>query len=98
MLKRRARRAAHYFEPYKGEIMKFRIALGAVALAIAGVAAKADNPSDAPLLTDNSAPQIVDQQRAQRAHKKERASKTEQTSNQQACPEVHSQPSAGGMQ
>jgi hypothetical protein len=77
--------------------MKFRIALGAVALSIAGVAAKA-YPSDAPLLSDNSAPQIVDQQRARRAHKKERASKTEPTSNKQARPEVRSQQSAGGMQ
>jgi hypothetical protein len=78
--------------------MKFRIALGAVALSIAGVAAKADNPFDAPLLSDNSAPQIVDQQGARRAHKKERASKTEPTSNKQARPEVRSQQSAGGTQ
>jgi len=93
MLKRRARRAAHYFEPYK---ISYRIR--GSCLSIAGVAAKADNPSDAPLLSDNSVPQIVDPQRAQRAHQRERASKTEQTSNKQARAEVHSQQSAGGMQ
>jgi len=54
----------------------------AVVLSITA-AAKADNPSDAPLLTDSGAPEISHQERAPRAPKKERV-KLHQNSGKQA--------------
>jgi len=75
--------------------MKIRVVLIAVVLSIAA-AAKADNPSDAPLLSDSGVAEISHQERATRAPKKERV-KADQTSEMQARSKAHDCRSAGGM-
>jgi len=67
--------------------MKIRMVLIAVVLSIAA-AAKADNPSDAPLQSDPGAPVLSHQERATRTPKKERA-KAHQTSEKQAHLKAH---------
>ena len=95
MLRLRARITAHDFGFCEGEIMKIRMVLIAVVLSIAA-AAKADNPSDAPLLSDRGAFELSHQERATRAAKKERV-KTHQTSEKQARVKAPDRRSSGGM-
>ena len=75
--------------------MKIRMVLIAVVLSIAA-AAKADNPSDALLLSNSGAPELSHQERATRAPKKQRV-KAHQTSEKQARLKAHDCGSPGGM-
>jgi len=75
--------------------MKIRMVLIAVVLSMAA-AARADNPSDAPLRSDRGAPEISHQECASRTPKKERV-KAHPTSEKQARSKAHGCRSAGGM-
>jgi hypothetical protein len=75
--------------------MKIRMVLIAVVLSIAA-AAKADNPMDAPLLSDSRTPELSHQEHATRARKKERV-KAHQTSEKQARLKAHDCRPSGGM-
>jgi len=82
--------------------MKKQIALLALALSIAAaVPAHADNPTDAPLVSDSGAPETAYPQATQRTErktsKKERKLKAQQAANQQPKPEAAKQQSAGAM-
>ena len=91
--------APHYFKLKRTDIMKNAFALFAIALSIAAaVPARADNPSDAPLVAESRGPEAVYSQATQRperrVNKKERK-QAQQAARQQPASQSTTQQSGG---